>query len=1090
MKQKLLTFFLVGVMLIGSAMAQNRNVSGRVTAQEDGASLPGVTVQVTGTTIGTQTDANGNYTLSVPSNANSLDFSFIGFVRQTVSLGNRSTINVSLQSDAQQLSEVVVVGYTTTTQQAFTGSATVVSGENLDRKNTSDISKALTGEVAGLQVVNASGQPGRSATIRIRGLGSVNGNRDPLYVIDGVPMDGGNTAATTVGGAASVDPLLSFSPLNSINPADIESTTVLKDAAATAIYGARGANGVILITTRSGRGKPSFVEVDAQIGSNMSLLPRYDVITSPEQYIGLAWEGLYNHGVIINNANPVNYANTNLFSSAGINAKYNMWNVANGGELIDPETRMVREGVTRRYSPESWKDFAFQSSNRTELNVKFGGSNDKTNYYSSLGYLDDQGYSLNSDYQRLSARLNLNHEVKPWLDASMNIGYSRSETNNGGQAEDSGSVFWFVDNIPSIYPLFEKDAEGNNIPEPVFGGSKFDYGVGRRFGGTTNSIADAIYNTNRHNRNELNGNVALNFKIIDGLTFENRLGLQYYNNKYVDLTNKFYGSAVSQGGSLYQQRSEMTSYNLLNLLRYRNSIGDHSFEALVAHEATDWSRNVMSVSGYNLVIHDLEEFNNAVVSNPIGSYTNAYKLESYFTQLTYDFDKTYFLSASARRDGSSRFVKNKWGNFGSIGAAWLISNEEFMQNQNIFNSLKLKASYGLIGEQAGIGYYPGYDLYSINNLNDNPAFSFDTKGNEDLTWETSKMFQTGVEFEIGQYVSGAIDYYVKNTTDLIFDRRVGPSLGYALLKVNGGSLRNQGLEFNLTGRLLNQDDYYLNLNVNGELFKNKLTSMPIEPATGLEKELDIQGLYGWSTGHSVYDFYTREWAGVDPEDGAGMWYTYYVDNNGNGVPNTGEYIPSLTQFVNENPDQADAIQKTTTKTYANATQAYVGKSAIPKMRGAFNLSGGYKDFDLSVQMLYSFGGYAYDAAYARLMSNDLVGGNNWHSDMMNRWQNAGDITDVPRISNNRDLNVGSSSTRFLTKANYLTLNNIRLGYNVPSSFLSTLGVAGVTVWVSGDNLWASTERQGFYAFTSEAGSSDMYRYSPLSTISAGLRVRF
>src|SRR5690606_12668403 len=316
MKQKLLTFFLVGLMLIGSAMAQNRNVSGRVTAQEDGASLPGVTVQVTGTTIGTQTDANGNCTLSVPSNANSLDFSFIGFVRQTVSLGNQSTVHVSLQTDAQQLSEVVVVGYTTTTQQAFTGSATVVSGDNLDRKNTSDISKALTGEVAGLQVVNSSGQPGRSATIRIRGLGSVNGNRDPLYVIDGVPMDGGNTATTTVSGAASVDPLLSFSPLNSINPADIESTTVLKDAAATAIYGARGANGVILITTRSGRGKPSFVEVDAQIGSNMSLLPRYDVITSPEQYIGLAWEGLYNHGVIINNANPVNYANTNLFSSA------------------------------------------------------------------------------------------------------------------------------------------------------------------------------------------------------------------------------------------------------------------------------------------------------------------------------------------------------------------------------------------------------------------------------------------------------------------------------------------------------------------------------------------------------------------------------------------------------------------------------------------------------------------------------------------------------------------------------------------------------------------------------------------------------
>lgn len=1080
-------------LFVGVAFAQNKTITGKVTSSDNGETLPGVSVVVQGSTVGTQTDVNGRFSLQVPANANVLELSYIGFVSQTVTIGSNTTINVSLVPDATQLGEVVIVGYSTTTQGAFTGSATVVSSEDLERKNTSDISKALAGEVAGLQVVNSSGQPGRSATIRIRGLGSVNGNRDPLYVIDGVPMDGGNT---------STDPLTSFSPLNSINPADIESTTVLKDAAATAIYGARGANGVILITTRSGRGKPSFVEVDAQVGSNMSLLPRYDVMTSPEQYIGLSWEGMYNFANGRVNANgdpidPIAYANANLFGSAGINAKYNMWNVANGGELIDPATRMVREGVTRRYDPESWKDHAFQSSNRTEMNVKFGGSNDRTNYYSSLGYLDDKGYSINSDYQRLSARLNLFHEVKPWLDASMNFGYSRSETNNGGQSEDSGSVFWFVDNIPSIYPLFEKDADGNNIPEPIFGGSMYDYGTGRKFGGLTNSIADAHYNTNRHKRNELNGNVALNFNIIEGLTFENRLGLQYYNNRYVDLTNKFYGSAVAQNGSIFQQRSEMTSYNLLNLLRYRKSIGDHSFEALAAHEATDWSRNVLSVSGYNLVVHDLEEFNNAVVSNPIGSYTNRYKLESYFAQVNYNFDNTYFLSASARRDGSSRFVKNKWGNFGSVGAAWLISNEEFMQDQNVFNSLKLKASYGLIGEQAGIGYYPGYDLYSVDNLNDNPAFSFNTKGNEDLTWETSKMFQTGIEFDLGQYLSGSIDYYIKNTTDLIFDRRVGPSIGYALIKVNGGSLRNQGLEFNLTSRILDEDDYFLNFSVNGEMFKNKLTSMPIEPATGLEKQLDVQGMYGWATGHSVYDFYMRDWAGVDPEDGVGMWHTYYVDSNGNGVPdaNTGnenpsEYITSLSQFLNDNPELADAVQKTTTKTYQNATQSFVGKSAIPKIRGAFNIAAGYKNFDLSVQMLYSFGGYAYDAAYARLMSNDPIGGNNWSTDILNRWQNAGDVTDVPRISNNRDANVASTSTRFLTKANYLALNNVRLGYNVPSNLLSSLGVAGITVWVSGDNLWAHSEREGFYTFTSEAGSSSMYRYSPLSTISAGLKVRF
>lgn len=1076
-------------LLVGTAYAQSRTISGTVTSAEDGTTLPGVSVTIQGSAIGTQTDANGSYSISVPESATTLVFSYLGFTSKSVTIGDNTTVNVSLATDAQTLEDVVIVGYGTSTKESFTGSAKVVSGEALERKNTSDISKALSGEVAGLQVVNSSGQPGRTATIRIRGLGSVNGNRNPLYVIDGVPMDGGSTI-TDEGGRNTVNPVTSFSPLSSINPADIESTTILKDAAATAIYGARGANGVILITTKSGKGKPSFVEVDAQFGSNMSLLPRYDVIKSPEQYIGLSWEGVYNEGVS-EGQDAVSWANAYLFhDNYGIVNKYNMWNVADASELIDPATRTVRSGVTRRYDPENWEDHAFQASNRSELNVKFGGSSEKTNYYSSLGYLNDKGYSVNSDFERLSARLNLNHEVKSWLDASMNIGYSRSETNTGGQAEDSGSVFWFVDNIPSIYPLFLKDADGNNIPDPYFGGSEYDYGDGRGFGGLTNAIADANFNRDRHYRNDLNGNAALNFNIIDGLTFENRLGFQYYHNKYVSLTNKFYGSAASQNGSIYQQRSEMTTYNLLNLLRYKKGFGDHNFEALVAHESTDWRRNVLSASAYNLVENGSEDFNNAIVSNPVGSYTLAYTLESYFSQINYDYKNTYYLSGSVRRDGSSRFLKNKWGNFGSVGAAWILSNEEFLQSTDWISFLKLKASYGLIGEQAGIGYYPGYDLYNIDNLNDNPAFSFGTKGNPDLTWETSKMFQTGVEFSLGNYLTGSLDYYVKNTTDLIFDRRVGPSIGYALIKVNGGSLRNQGLEFDLTGKILNTDDYHLNIGVNGELFKNKLTSMPIDPATGLEKPLDIQGNYGWAVGHSVYDFYMREWAGVDPEDGKGMWKAYYLDNNGNGQADAGEYISSMSQFINDNPDRKGDLKETTTKSYANATRSFVGKSAIPKLRGAINLSAGYKDFDLSIQMLYSFGGYAYDGAYARLMNNDPVGGNNWHTDIMNRWQNEGDITDVPRLSNGYDTQVASASTRFLTKANYVTLNNVRLGYNVPSNFLNSIGVAGASVWVSADNLWAHTQRKGFYAFTSEAGSSDMYRYAPLSTVSAGVKVRF
>src|SRR5690606_15616040 len=411
-----------------------------------------------------------------------------------------------------------------------------------------------------------------------------------------------------------------------------------------------------------------------------------------------------------------------------------------------------------------------------------------------------------------------------------------------------------------------------------------DYGTnsGRKFGSLTNAIADATYDIKRHKRNELNGRAYVNFNIIDGLTFENSLGIQYYNNIYNDHANKFYGSSASQNGSLYQSRTELNYFNLLNLLRYRKDFGDHSLEALVAHEAVKWESNILNASGYNLVDNNILDFNNVIVSNPVKSYTEAYALESYFGQVNYDYKNKYYLSGTVRRDGSSRFKKDKWGTFGSLGAGWIVSNENFMQDQDIFNFLKYKVSYGVLGEQAGVGYYPGYDLYSVDNLNNNPAFSFVTKGNEDLTWETSKMFQTGIEFELGNYISGTVEYYVKNTDNLIFDRGVGPSIGYPTIKVNDGQLRNQGIEFDLVGHILKGQDYYLDLGINGESFKNKITKMPIEPSTNLPKEIDIQGVYGWSKDHSLYDFYMRDFVGVDAETGESQFKVFYTDNNANG----------------------------------------------------------------------------------------------------------------------------------------------------------------------------------------------------------------
>lgn len=1062
-------FTLLLALVVHISFAQQRTVTGTVT-DGDGLPLPGVNVLIQGTQTGTMTDFDGGYTINA-SAGDVLVFTYVGFETVEVTVGTSNNISISLSEDAAQLDEVVVVGYGTATRQSFTGTASVVEGEELARKNVSNVSQALAGESAGVRVINTSGQPGSESQVRIRGIGSVNGNIAPLYVVDGVPFTGS---------------------INSINPEDIETTTILKDAAATAIYGARGANGVIVITTRKGRAGVNNIEVTTRTGVNFSHLPRYDVIKSPEEYIGLSWEALYNEGRASGEADPIAFANSRLFSSAGIAPQYNMWNVADGGELIDPATRTVRDGVTRRYNPEDWEDYGFQSSVRNEANLKISGGGDRTRYYTSFGYLHDEGYIIDSDYERYTGRLNVSHEVKDWLTGSVNMGYALSETNNNGQSSDSGSIFWFVDNIPSIYPLFLRDANGDMVEDPIYGGYQYDYGEGRGFGGMTNSIADAVYSGSNAKRHEINTSANLTAKITDWLSFETTFGAQYYNRSYNSLNNPFYGPSASQGGSIYKTKTEFFSYNFLQLLRFNKSFGDHSINALAAHESNSWEQQFLYGSKNNLINPNGTEWNNAVVSpSQPGSYTNDFTLESYFAQVNYDFDDTYFLSLSARRDGSSRFRNDKWDNFYSLGGAWVMSNEDFMADQDVFSNLKLKASYGLIGEQGGVGYYPGYDRFDIGSLGGAPSFSFNTRGNPDLTWETAKMFQVGAEMSFGRFLDVNIDYYRKNTVDLLFERRVAPSTGVAVMNVNDGEMLNSGLEFDVAAHLIQTQDAFLDFRVNGEVVNNELLRMPIEPATGEPKVLDQQGNYGRAEGHSLYDFYMRDYVGVDPADGLAMWKVFYIDADGNGAFTPGEQITSLTQYLADNPDVNPAdVREGTTKTYAEATQHYVGKSAFPDVRGAFMLDAGYKGFTISAQFLYQIGGYGYDGAYARLMSNDAIGGNNWHKDIFNRWQEPGDITDVPRLSNDYDANTNGTSTRFLTKTDFLALNNVRIGYDFPKSIVENIGMNQLSIFVSGDNLWLLTERDGFNPSTHIAGSSDMYRYSPLTSITGGVRINF
>ena len=1067
--------------------AQSKKVTGVVTSKDDGMPLPGVSVVIKGTTTGASTDIDGNFTLMASPN-DLLVVTFVGMVTQEIKVGPKSNFKIILEADTKQIDEVVVTAYGTAKKSSLTGSIAKVDGEKIERKNVSEVTKALAGEVAGVQVLNTSGQPGSNAKIRIRGYGSVNASSAPLYIVDGIPYNG---------------------DISSISPSDIASTSVLKDASATAIYGARGANGVVLITTKQGKKGKNNIEVEFTSGINMRLLPDYDVNNSPEKYVEMSWEALRNEELA--NAVPegtkfVDYwtdanlkiagesANTRLFKTGdGFTARYNMWNAA-GNELIDPVTGKFKAGVNRKYTPGSWEDAIFSKGKRNQGTVKFTGGSDKITYFSSIGFLNDEGYYINSDFKRINARLNLKYQPKKWLKATTGFSYSYMETNSPGQTDNANNGFNFVTTIPSIYPVYQRNADGSIMIDEKIGGKKYDFGKnvgdnendGRRYLGGINPAGAVRLDIDNNISHEITFNQLFEAKLYKGLTFQTRFGVQALVSDDSQLTNPYYGDAEGTG-RVYKYSNKYLSYTWNQILRYQTSFGDgHNVNGFVAHESSLYERKYLYASNNILLKPDLAELSNGIKMSGMNSYILDYSLESYFAQLNYDFNEQYFIYGTVRRDGTSKFPNDKWGTFGSLGLAWIVSKESFMSDISYVDFLKLKASYGILGNQNGMGYYPTYTTYSVNNLDDKISLKPNATKNPNLTWEKSKTFNVGAEFSLLGKVDVEVDYFIKHTDNLLFSKRISPSSGDALMEVNDGKLLNSGIEFNITYKAIKTDDFSMRVNLNGAHYKNEMLEMPIETATGKPKVLDLQGRFAYSEGHSLYDFYIREWAGVNSETGEGQWYAYsYKDKD-----DKKQYVLSLEEYLSKDGNSMSDLTKEKVTDYTKATKSFVGKSAIPDIAGSLGLEFDYKGFSLSAQFMYSLGGYSYDASYASLMANGNTGNSNWHVDMDNRWRKPGDKTDVPRLSNDLDKNVSSTSTRFLIKNNYISLNNVRLSYKLPSNLLSLAKLDDASVWISGDNLWLSTKRKGYIPMTSASGTSDSYAYKPLSTVTVGLKVKF
>ena len=1106
--RKSLLFALLLCISIGVAWAQKKQVTvtGVVIAADD--KEPVVAASVTCVEFpshGVLTDVNGKFTLRLPAEAKTLKVSSIGYLTQTVAITGQE-LKITLKNEEKSIDKVVVVAYGTQTKNSFTGSAARIDVASLTKKTGSNITSALEGASPGVQVFTTSGQPGAAATVQIRGIGSVNSSTSPLYVIDGVPYT---------------------SLLSGFNMADVENLTVLKDASATALYGARAANGVVLITTKQGKaGRLSF-DAEIKSGINVRYLPQYDVIDSPEEYMEVAYEAMKNTyerfglkdklNQLYTNPNakfaagktiadaPKNAADLLFFpgilaggeDATGIWDHYNLWK-AGSGQMIDVNTGKFNNSYKRLYTPESWRDHIFRTGRITETNVRVSGGSEKVNFSSSLGYQDNIGYYISSEFNRLNLRNNVT--VRPTKDFKVSLGlaYSRSLAKSPGQGSNSNNGFQFVNQIPAIYPVFEHDANGNLVNDPkIPGGKSYDYGQtsegSRAYAGGINPAGAVRLDRDEDLTNLTTGNLNLEYRFLKDFKLAVTYGFQSTASKNETLANPYYGDAAKLGRISNLNENDF-SWTLNEILSWGKTFGDHTVDAFIAHEATKNEFDFHQSGKKKLILGNVTTLDDGLIRGDISGYRLTYAIESYFGQARYDYQNKYYLSTSVRRDGSSRFAPDyRWGTFGSVGAAWIISKEKFLSPVKWINNLKLKASYGVLGNQSlnlaygstTPNYYLYHDFYEVDNFNSSPSFSFYAKGNSALQWERSGTFNVGFESRLFNALELNVDYFVKTTDNMLFKKQVAPSLGYAYYPVSEGRLRNNGLEVELNWEAYKSKDISVNVRANGGYYKNKMLIMPVDPF-GVPKHYELQGNYAYKKGHSVLDYYMPIWKGVSNE-GLPMWKAYtYKDASGNDA-----YVTDYEKYISTGGD-AKALTETTTSDYNKAVNEFVGKSAIPDFVGGFGFDVQIKNVNISTNFSYGLGGWGYDAVYAGLMSSgSVIGTRNWHKDIRNYWS-TDKHTDLPILTHNVEAVkfANSTSTRFLTSRSFLTLSNARISYDLPKSLMKHLGLNSASVYVSGDNLFLISARKGYAAMTSLSGGSGTNRYLPVSTFVAGARISF
>lgn len=1020
---------------IGLLNAQTAKVTGFVLSEEDGQPVIGATVLVKGTTIGTATDAQGRFVLAdLPPSAKKLVVSFIGM--ETVEVDVKPSLTIRLHQDAKQLDEVMVVAYGTTKKSSFTGAAQVIKNDQIEKMNVVSVTKALEGTSPGLQVMGGSGQPGSGASIRIRGIGSMNSSSAPLYVLNGSVFDG---------------------DISSINPDDIESISVLKDAASAALYGARGANGVIMIQTKKGNANRSTLNVKAVWGFSSRTLPEYDRVGVADYY-ELAWEA-YRNG-LVSGGSSMEEASA-MASSTLISKQlggYNNYDV--------PDDKLV--GTDGKLNPnakllyhDDWGDALFHTALKQDYMLSMGGGTEKTTYYLSLGWLDEGGIMTATDYQRFSARANITNQFADWFSLEGNIGYTNDKTTNMMQAKGTYAVnpFYYSRNIAPIFPVWERDKDGNFVLDEN-GERVYDYGRSRPFAGNTNNLATLRHDIKGNHSDNLNLNIAATTKFLRDFTFKISGSSDILNRRYTSIYNDKFGDAanVKGRGNIESSRSESLTFN--QILNYNKEIGDHKIAVMLGHESYRYVYKTVYAQKTGFELGTTSEIALGTIIAEGNSKADEYAVEGWFGQLNYNFADRYYFSGSYRRDGSSRFYKDsRWGNFWSVGASWRINQEKFMENVGWTDNLKLKLSYGVQGndnmlDADGYNIYYGWQNFFDSYPNNDMAGAFHSKlENLDLRWEKNSNLNIGLEFGFFNRIRGELDYFIRKGSDMLFDVPVPQSTGISSKTQNAASMDNRGIEFQIGVDIFKESVFKWTLDLNLTHYKNKITK--------LTQEEVWKGTKKWKVGHSIYDFCLIKSAGVDPANGDEL---YWYQNNG----------------VWE-----------TTNSYSKASAEPKNKqwagSAIPDLYGGFTNNFSWKGLNLSVFFSYSIGGKMYDRNYQSLMHPGTMG-NAWHKDILKRWQKPGDVTDVPRLEKGNS-QIAKTSDRFLRDASYLSLRNINLSYNLPMAWVRKINLASAKVFVSGDNLVTFTKLKGMDPTQAFTGLSDN-TYVPNRVVSVGLNLNF